>query len=82
MEVSQVLNASQALKLAQPTGKYQDVVMALCAEAAENWASHQGPQSLGGLAAYEAFTMTDIACPLVSPAVVAAFLSHTASELS
>ncbi|CAK0733219.1 hypothetical protein CVIRNUC_000243 [Coccomyxa viridis] len=59
-----VLNAGQALKLAQPTGKYQDAVMALCAEAAGQRPGRHRPQSLAGVAAYEAFTMADIACPL------------------
>ena len=80
--VSQVLNASQALKLAQPTGKYRDAVMALCAEAAGNQPGHQGLQSPAGAAAYEAFAMIEIAWPLVPPAIIAALLFHIALLLS
>ena len=81
-EVSQVLNASQALKLAKPTGKYQDAVMALCAYAAGKWPNRQNPQSLDGVAAYKVFTINDIVCPLVLPAIIAAPLSHVAITLS
>ena len=80
--VSQVLNVNQALKLAQPTGNYQNAVMALCAEAAGYRRGHQEPQTPCGVAAYEAFTMTDIACPLVLPAIIAALLSDITFMLS
>ena len=73
-EVWQVLNESQAVKLAQLTGRYQDAVMALCAKAASTGPGHKGAQSPGGVAAYRAFTMTDIACPLVPPATITALL--------
>ena len=78
----QVLNKSQAVKLEQLTGKYQDAVMALCAEVAGTGPGHQGLQSLGGVTTYGAFTMTDIACPLVQPATVAAHLSYMTFALS
>ena len=80
--VWQVLSARQAIKLAQPTGTYQDAVMALCAKAAENWPGRQGSQSLCGVAAYKAFSMTDLACPLVPPAIIAALLFRIALVLS
>ena len=81
-KVWQVLNESQAVKLAQLTGKYQDAVMALCAEVAGTGHGHKGLQSPGGVAAVKAFTMTDVACPLVTPATVAAHLSPIAVALS
>ena len=68
----QVLNRSQATKLGQPTGKHQDAVMALCAEVASTERNHRGPQSPGTIAASRAFTMADIACPLVTPAIIPA----------
>ena len=79
--VLQVLNASQALKLAQPTGKYQDAVMELCAEAAGDQPGHQKLQSPCGVAAYKAFAMSDIALPLVPPAIIPVLLSYIAFKV-
>ena len=67
----QVLNASQALKLAQPTSSYREAVMALCAQAAAKGPGRHSPQSPARVAAYKAFTMTNIACPLVLPITIA-----------
>ena len=80
--VLQVLDGGQALNLAQPTGKYQDAVMMLCAEAAGTWHGHSGAQSPGEVAAYEAFTRNEFACPLVRPASTAAHLHHIVLVLS
>ena len=80
--VRQVLNGGQALKLAQPTVKYQDAVTMLCAKAAGTGHGHKGAQSPGGVAAYEAFTENDFACPLVRPASTAACLHHIVLVLS
>ena len=70
----QVLNKSQAVQLAQLTGKYQDAVMALCAKVAGTEPGQKGPHSPGTIAAFGAFTMTDIACPLVTSTIIPARL--------
>lgn len=80
-EMWQVLNKGQAIQLAQLTGKYQAAVMALCAEVAGTEPSQKDPHSLGTLAADEAFPITDIACPLVTPAIVLSRLRHIAYVL-
>ena len=78
--VWQVLNKSQAVKLAQLTGNYQYAVMVLCAEAAGTKPSCTGPQSPGAAAASRA--LTDIVCPLVPSAITAAHLCYNALVLS
>ena len=80
-ETWQVLNKSQAVQLAQLTGKYQAAVMALCAEVAGTEPGQKDPHSLGTLAACEAFTKTNIACPLVTPAIVLSCLYRIAYVL-
>ena len=77
--VRQVLTASQALRLAQPTGKYQDAVMALCAacsDVASTRPGHKGLQSPGRVATSRALTRTNIVCSLVPPAINAAPLHN------